>query len=123
MKKQNLLKDALKKTKTLYRGCKSSEAQDIEQNKTAGGIPNEQDQPIEKPSKEQAIAQVGELADPQFTEYSESQDIARRFSKAEYEEIVEIEIESKYLTEGSGSESGWVVNRAAPILKITRTVK
>lgn len=77
---------------------------------SAGGI-EEANPNAERPSEREAKDQVGEIG--RLPEFTNLLDIAENFGTEGY--VCLFEIESKYLTRGSGTEKGWISHNDAPM--------
>ena len=106
----DLRRAALKKTMQLYRGCTVAQATQIRDNGSAGGAAA--NILTSRPTEDQVKEQVGEVA--RYPEYTTSQTVARGFAGAAGVVVV-VEIELRYLREGSGVEAGWVALDTAPV--------
>jgi len=104
------------KIATLYRGCQEKQGRLILSANTAGGEPA--DKNCGRPDEEQAKRQAAGFSLQGFTnadrlpEYTTDRNLG--FLRAS-PYILTIQIEAKYLTEGSRGEHGWVAYRSAPL--------
>jgi hypothetical protein len=104
---------------TLWRATSEDQLENIKKHGTAGGVEGANPE-VEAPSEEAARMQVGgasmqgyNKAANRLPEYTDKPETARQFSKGGH--IVAIEIPKKYLTQGSGTEGGWVAHPNAPV--------
>lgn len=105
-----LRRQATTQMMTLYRGCSVQQKKQIEKNMSAGGATA--DPSVGKPTEAEAQAQVGEYG--RLPEYTESESVANGFA-SQGGFVIKVKILQKYVTKGSGSESGWVAYDNAPI--------
>ncbi len=96
-------------TVIVWRGLNASQLQNIIKHNSAGGLPADPD--AAKPTEGQARAQVGEAAS--FPEFTLDPGIAEQFGTSNF--VAVLEINKKYLTEGSGVEAGLIARKDAPV--------
>lgn len=94
----------------LWRGCTGDQILNMARTGTAGGV-GEPDINTPKPTEEEAIKQVGELAKlPEFTNLVSK---AQQFGRNHFVGVFQIHV--AYITKGSGTEGGWICKDSAPV--------
>lgn len=96
----------------LYRGLKESQLSGMDEKGSAKGeeVANEK---TKRPSNAEAIKQVGEMTYGKLTEFTNDLSIAENFGRGQF--VALVEIDARYLTKGSVTESGWVCKNDAPV--------
>lgn len=95
--------------KIVWRGCNPTKLYNMAKYGSAEGSIRNQN--ATAPTEEEARKQVGEIES--FPEFTLNPKIAEQFGRRGY--VAAFEIESRYLTQGSNSESGWVAHKDAPV--------
>ncbi|EFH1246625.1 TPA: type III secretion system effector EspN, partial [Escherichia coli O103:H2] len=94
----------------LCRGTTGIQAENIVEYKTAGGLPDSNPN-VKAPDEYMAQQQVriGRI----LPEYTSDLSVADRFSREHY--LIVVKVKAKYITRGSVTESGWVIDKTAPV--------
>jgi len=102
----------------LWRGTNTTQAGGVGKHGTAGGVAGK-DENTPAPSDEEARGQAAGASGhrgggpvKKLPEYTTDQGVAQSYGRSN--QVMAVEVNSKYLTAGSGSELGWAIHDSAP---------